>query len=120
MKHRPALAVLLAAVVVTLAAAQSAFPGNARSKNHVEAVFVQTNEPAGNRIVVYDRGNDGRLTPAGSYATGGLGAHAAPGTESDTLASQGSLVYDRDQRVLIAVNAGSDTVSLFSVHGDML
>ena len=83
-------------------------------------MFVQTNEPAGNRIVVYDRAKDGTLTPAGSYATGGLGGAAAPGTESDRIASQGSLVYDREHKLLFAVNAGSDSVSTFSVHGDTL
>ena len=52
-------------------------------------VFVQTNEPSGNRIVVFDRGSNGSLTQAGSYPTGGNGGVAAPGTESDRLASQG-------------------------------
>ena len=46
-------------------------------------VWVQTNEPTGNHVVVYDRAVDGRLTRAGTYATGGLGGVAAPGAESD-------------------------------------
>jgi hypothetical protein len=83
-------------------------------------VFVQTNELGGNRVAVFDQGSDGRLTQVGSYPTGGLGGAAAPGTESDHLASQGSLAYDRQHRLLIAVNAGSDTVSTFAVHGDRL
>src|SRR4051794_37216692 len=83
-------------------------------------VWVQTNEPTGNHVVVYDRGSDGRLTRAGTYATGGNGGVALPGTESDHLASQGSLVYDPVERLLVAVNAGSDSVSSFSVHGDEL
>jgi 6-phosphogluconolactonase (cycloisomerase 2 family) len=83
-------------------------------------VFVQTNEPTGNHIVVYDRASDGQLTRAGTYATGGNGSAALPGTESDHLGSQGSLVYDPAHRLLIAVNAGSDSVSAFSVSGDRL
>jgi hypothetical protein len=83
-------------------------------------VFVQTNEPTGNNVVVYDRASDGRLSRAGTYATGGDGGVAAPGTESDHLGSQGSLVYDAAERLLIAVNAGSDSVSTLSVHGDRL
>ena len=75
---------------------------------------------SGNRIVVYDRAGDGTLSQAGTYATGGNGGVATPGTESDRLASQGSLVYDRDHRLLMAVNAGSDTISAFRVHGDRL
>jgi len=81
---------------------------------------VQTNEPSGNQIAVYDRGSDGSLTRVATYATGGLGEHASPGTESDTLASQGSLVMTRGHRLLIAVNAGSDTISVFRVRGDRL
>jgi len=118
MKHLSALAVLLVTLAAALAGASYAHadPGN----GHGKLVFVQTNEPSGNRIVVYDRGSDGRLTEAGVQPTGGLGGVAAPGTESDHLASQGSLVYDSEHRVLLAVNAGSDTVSLFRVDGDRL
>jgi hypothetical protein len=75
---------------------------------------------SGNRIVVYDRAGDGTLSQAGTYATGGNGGVATPGTESDRLASQGSLVYDAGRSILIAVNAGSDTVTTFKARGDRL
>jgi 6-phosphogluconolactonase (cycloisomerase 2 family) len=120
MGYRPALAVLLVTLAAALAGAQASFAKGGHGKGHGNVVFVQTNEPGGNRIVVYDRGDDGRLSQAGVYPTGGLGGVAAPGTESDHLASQGSLVYDPEQRVLLAVNAGSDNVSAFRVHGDRL
>jgi 6-phosphogluconolactonase (cycloisomerase 2 family) len=118
MKHRTTLAVMLAVLTATLVGAENAFadPG----EGHGKVVFVQTNELAGNRILVFDRGHHGQLTPAGSYATGGSGGAAAPGTESDRLASQGSLAYTPALQTLIAVNAGSDTVSAFRVHGDTL
>src|SRR5205085_3684903 len=48
------------------------------------------------------------------------GGAALPGAESDHLASQGSLVFDRHHKLLIAVNAGSDAVSTFRVDGDAL
>jgi 6-phosphogluconolactonase (cycloisomerase 2 family) len=38
----------------------------------------------------------------------------------DHLASQGSLAYDADDSLLLTVNAGSNTVSVFSVWGDRL
>jgi DNA-binding beta-propeller fold protein YncE len=38
----------------------------------------------------------------------------------DHLASQGSLTYDDEHGLLFAVNAGSDTVSVFRVFGDRL
>ncbi len=83
------------------------------------AVFVQTDNVAGNQVVAYLRGADGQLTPAGTYGTGGLGGVLA-GSVVDHTASQGSLVYDAGQHLLYAVNAGSDTVSVFSVLGDRL
>lgn len=83
------------------------------------AVFVQTNDPAGNAIVAYHRRSDGTLSLAATYATGGNGGRAV-GAPSDPLASQGSLVYDREHRLLLAVNAGSDTVSAFDVDGEQL
>jgi 6-phosphogluconolactonase (cycloisomerase 2 family) len=122
MSYRPVLAALLATLAAALVGAQASYAhgGHGRGHRHGNAVFVQTNEPSGNRIVAYDRGRDGRLTWAGVYPTGGLGGVAAPGTESDHLASQSSLVLDRQHRLLLAVNAGSDTVSAFRVHGDRL
>ena len=114
MKYRPALVVLLALLVLALVGAQAATARGDHGRQHgygKSVVFVQTNELSGNTIAVYDRRHDGGLVRAGTYPTGGLGGIAAPGTESDRLASQGSLVYDGPHRLLIAVNAGSNTVS---------
>ena len=118
--------ILLAALVCTALLTAQAVSANSvprhrgGGKHDGNAVFVQTNELAGNRIAVFNRERDGQLTPAGSYSTGGNGGIAAPGTESDRLASQGSLVYDDEHRLLFAVNAGSDSVSVFRVHGTRL
>src|SRR2546423_8135167 len=112
-------AAVLVFFVAALVGTQTASADSARSR-HAPVVFVQTNELGGNHIVVYDRGADGRLSQAGTYDTGGNGGAALPGTESDRLASQGSLVYDADHAVLLAVNAGSDSVSAFRVQGDRL
>jgi hypothetical protein len=83
------------------------------------AVFVQTDNTSGNQVIAYHRAPDGVLRWAGSYATGGLGGILA-GSVVDHLASQGSLTYDPWHSLLYAVNAGSDTVSVFSVSGDRL
>lgn len=82
-------------------------------------VFVQTDNVAGNTVVAYDRAADGTLEQAGVYRTGGNGG-ALTGAVVDLLASQGSLAYDRAAGLLYAVNAGSDTVTVFAVHGDRL
>ncbi len=82
-------------------------------------VFVQTDSTSGNHVVAYHRAADGTLSPAGSYATGGLGGILA-GSVVDHTASQGSLTYDPWHHLLYAVNAGSNTISVFAVHGDRL
>jgi 6-phosphogluconolactonase (cycloisomerase 2 family) len=83
------------------------------------AVFVQTDNLKGNQVVVYDRSSEGTLTQAGVYSTGGLGGQLE-GSVVDHLASQGSLAYDSHDGLLFAVNAGSNTVSVFGVYGDKL
>jgi hypothetical protein len=121
MKRLTAGVALIAAAAAVSAGAQAASADDGGGGgNKASTVFVQTNEPSGNRVLVYDRGSDGQLTFAAAYATGGNGGVAAPGAESDHLASQGSLVYDAGHKLLIAVNAGSDTVSAFRVRGDRL
>jgi DNA-binding beta-propeller fold protein YncE len=82
-------------------------------------VFVQTDSTSGNHVVAYHRAADGALSPAGSYATGGLGGILG-GSVVDHTASQGSLTYDPWHSLLYAVNAGSNTVSVFAVRGDRL
>jgi 6-phosphogluconolactonase (cycloisomerase 2 family) len=83
------------------------------------AVFVQTDNTAGNQVVAYQRTGKGNLVQVGSYATDGLGG-VLNGSAVDHLASQGSLTYDAQQNLLYAVNAGSNSVSVFSVFGNHL
>ncbi len=108
------LSTLVAPVV---AGADSPGPGFGIGANHV--VFVQTDNTAGNQVVAYDRSPGGSLTLAGTYDTGGLGGQLT-GSVVDHLASQGSLTYDPRSALLYAVNAGSNTVSVFAVRGDHL
>jgi len=84
-----------------------------------QVVFTQTDATTGNQVVVYRRGDDGQLTRVAAYDTGGLGG-VLGGSVVDHLASQGSLVYDSRNKLLYAVNAGSNTVSVFAVYGDLL
>jgi len=120
MRHRSIPAALLAATALALVGAQasSAHAGHGHGRRGGRFVYVQTNEPSGNAIAVYRRAHDGQLTRVGTYGTGGLGGAALPGTESDRLASQGSLALDH--HLLIALNAGSNTVSAFRAHGPHL
>ena len=55
----------------------------------------------------------------GSFATGGLGGKQV-GAPVDALASQGALALTDDGRAVVAVNAGSDSVSLLRIGDDEL
>jgi 6-phosphogluconolactonase (cycloisomerase 2 family) len=83
------------------------------------AVLVQSDNLTANTVVAYHRSPDGTLTRRGTYPTGGRGGVLA-GSVVDHLASQGSLAYDRQAGLLYAVNAGSDSLTVFTVHGDRL
>lgn len=85
------------------------------------AVFTETNTVP-NRVLAFNRGSDGELTPAGSFLTGGNGR---PGgnppafTGFPVLDSFGpvNLSEDGDNgSCLFVVNAGSNTVSSFRVR----
>lgn len=102
-----------------VAAALIAGPASAHAPRPAGAVFVQTDDPGGNTVVAYDRNPDGSLRQAASYRTGGRGG-VLGGSVVDHLASQGSLTYDRAHGLLYAVNAGSDTITVFGVAGDRL
>jgi 6-phosphogluconolactonase len=89
-----------------------------RAQGNAGAVYVMTNQSGqpGNSVIVFNRNAAGMLTPAGTFATGGNGM----GTGADPLGSQGALVLNTDQRLLLAVNAGSNSVSVLAVLDDGL
>jgi 6-phosphogluconolactonase (cycloisomerase 2 family) len=72
------------------------------------ALYTQTNDPSGNAVQAFRRGHDGSLTPAGTFATGGNGLATLGGR-------QGAVELSGDGRFLYAVNAGSDSVTVFRV-----
>jgi DNA-binding beta-propeller fold protein YncE len=106
-------AVAAAAVSLGTAGAAQAHPQHPADA----AVFVQTDNPDGNSVVAFHRSADGTLQRAHTYATGGRGG-VLGGSQVDHLASQGALA--RSGNTLFAVNAGSNTVSVFGVRGDRL
>ena len=117
-----ALGTALVAALASPALAASAHPNHGRVGSggaNDRAVFVQTDNTAGNAVVAYRRSPSGALTAAGTYRTGGLGGQLS-GSVVDHLASQGSLALDRAAGLLVAVNAGSSTISVFAEHGDAL
>jgi 6-phosphogluconolactonase (cycloisomerase 2 family) len=115
----PGLASALAIAAFAAPAASASTTSHHDLAGDRGVVFVQTDNTAGNAVVAYDRAPNGALKLAGTYSTGGLGGMLT-GSVVDHLASQGSLLYDQEHGLLYAVNAGSNTVSVFAVYGDRL
>lgn len=88
----------------------AAVPAQAQHWRH-GAVYTMTNDPMGNGIVVFSRQGNGYLTYEDTVSTGGIGS----GGGLDALGSQGSLVLSKNKRWLLAVNAGSNEISVFKV-----
>ncbi|MFE7899446.1 lactonase family protein [Streptomyces sp. NPDC057424] len=112
-----ALASAAAVTVAVTVASANQYSGSTAGADH--AVFVQGNELDGNTIHVFARDDNGKLSPSGTFATGGRGGDQVD-APTDSLASQGSLVYDDASGMLLAVNAGSGTVTSFRVEGQQL
>lgn len=70
------------------------------------AVYAMTNALGNNKIIVYHRASDGRLTFMQQIATGG-GGSGIQLDPTDSLGSQGGLVFDPIHRRLFAVNTES-------------
>ncbi len=94
---------LLLALPLGAQAAQAA-PGGAATAR----VFSMTNAPAGNEILMLSYTPGSGLVMSGSVASGGSGTGAG-------LGNQGGVVLSDDNRWLFAVNAGSDSISVFRV-----
>ena len=101
---------LAAAMAIPASASASASNGPSPVVGHV---YVNDNTKPGNTIGAFDRHADGTLTrEAGSpFAAGGAGTGSG-------LASQGALQFSADGRFLIAVDAGSDQISVLRVRSD--
>jgi len=93
--------------VITAALALASFAPRAAATDG--AVYTMSNAAAGNAVVIFQRDEDtGQLTMQTSVATGGNGTGAS-------LGSQSAMVLTSDQRWLLVVNPGSDTISSLEV-----
>jgi len=82
-------------------------------------VFVMSNILDANTIVSYSRAADGTLSLVGEFDTGGLGGDFDGAEGLDPLISAYSLINTPDNEYLMAVNAGSDTISVMQINDDM-
>lgn len=98
-------------VAATAAAALSALVSGGvaqAGEDSWHTVYTQTNATSGNAVLAYRVDSHGHAAALKSFATGGTGTGTG-------LGSQGSVTVSG--RYLFAVNAGSDSVSVFRING---
>jgi 6-phosphogluconolactonase (cycloisomerase 2 family) len=98
----------LAAAVATIAAG-----GASAASDVVGHLYVNDNTAGTNTIAAFDRHADGTLTPlpGSPFAAGGAGTGA-------TVGSQGALQVTSDGKYLLAVDAGSNQISVLRINDD--
>ena len=101
---------LLAAMLVFLSTAPPAKAAEETSGS----VYVMTNQPTGNKVIEYHRASNGSLRQNSIVSTGGLGGTGNGVGTLDPLGSQNSLVLSGDGARLLAVNAGSNELSVLA------
>lgn len=98
----------LAVLSIGLLPAAAAAPTHSASGAVGEA-FVLSNNASGNAVIAFDRASSGALTWVANYPAGGNGTGAS-------LADQGSIVLTANDGWLLAVDAGTNQISVFQVH----
>ncbi|KAF8349117.1 hypothetical protein F5887DRAFT_551339 [Amanita rubescens] len=90
----------------------------------IGSVLVMSNVPygEGNQLLVSDIYADGTIAFRNATRAGGFGAHGYTGGPlvkvNDGLFSQGAIVVSQKANMAIAVNAGANTVSIFTINPD--
>ncbi|WP_088834525.1 lactonase family protein [Paenibacillus tyrfis] len=93
----------------------------ANKYSRTSMVYIMTNMEGMNEVIAFYRDMNGILTFTGYYPTYGKGtgtkkvSSATANDGIDPLISQSSLSLSRDGRFLFAVNAGSNSISSFSI-----
>lgn len=100
-------------LLLVFAATAAAMAAPASASEVVGHLYVNDNTTPVNTIAGFDRHADGTLTPmpGSPFATGGAGTGAAIG-------SQGSLQETTNGRYLLAVDAGSNQISVLRIQWD--
>jgi 6-phosphogluconolactonase (cycloisomerase 2 family) len=89
--------------------------GGGGSNSSKEIIYVETNDSNQNAILAYVNNGDGQLQQlAGSpFITGGRGATSVFLNNSDN-----EVIISNDHKFLLAVNAGSNNITVFNIHSD--
>ncbi len=74
-------------------------------------VYSITNEASGNKVIAFDRSDDGTISESGRYSTGGTGTDGG-------LGNQGALTISKNKKFLYVVNPGSNDISVMYINKD--
>lgn len=98
---------------VSKAENRASLAGNALTMAGNGAVYTETNNMTDNRIVRFERLANGSLKMSGSFSTKGLGT-------GSSLGNEGGVILTDDGKYLLAVDAGSNEISVFQVKSNGL
>jgi len=104
-------------LVALLAVCSTTIAKTAQAQEFTGAVYAGTNDGQKNGLVAYGSKSDGTLAYIGAYLSGGAGGRLNTGGPVDPLISAHS-VLNVDNRFVLQVNAGSNTISSFRVNKD--
>lgn len=85
----------------------AASPHSSAASENIGAVYTTSNDAADNAVLRFDRYADGTIEYSASYSTGGMGTGAGLGNQSGLVLAN---------KWLLAVNAGSNDISVFRVR----
>lgn len=88
--------------------ASSARVSEEKHDSHGGYVYTLGNQSEDNKVIIYRRDEDGKLTFVRSVSTGGKGTGSG-------LGSQGAIARSDNRNFLFAVNAGDNTISSFRI-----
>ncbi|MFM2430446.1 MAG: hypothetical protein RLZZ511_1659 [Cyanobacteriota bacterium] len=107
MKNRRAFLLGLTAFgLMASASGAIAQPG----RDAIGVIYTASNATDTNQILAFEQMRDGSLKSIGATTTGGKGSGGG-------LGNQGALALTRDRRLMLAVNAGSNEISVFRFNG---
>jgi len=113
MRVRTRLAAVITSLSLAVVAAATAAAMASASSDVVGHLYVNANTPGTNTIAAFDRHADGSLTPmhGSPFPAGGAGTGTGIG-------SQGALQITSDGKYLLAVDAGSNQISVLRMEND--
>ena len=113
------------ALTLLLGTAGPALAQDAPAPSPAGTVYALTNNFTRNEVLAYNRAEDGTLSPAGRFDTGGQGSGAYEASTNmlivGSVAGQSSPIdLGGGNDLVFAANAGNDTISVFQVTDDGL